>query len=135
MADILYNLRQLTNFDVQNYPSAGQHKVAQVEDSIPVDYVHIDFDKNVVKLGYCCEPRGIGYPIILYFENHSSTFEIGKTGMFEVQIENFKQLKNFQSIDENGAIEQYDNINVQVNIIGIDVPKDFNFVLDYAYPV
>lgn len=129
MADILYNLRQLTNFDIQEgYVNAGQHKVLYVEDSIPVDYVHIDFEKPVSKLGYCCEPRAIGYPIILYFDNNKQDeFEIGKTGMFEVQIETFR--------NKDKKTEKINNIDIQINITGIDIPKDFNFVLDYAYPV
>lgn len=127
MADKLYNIKQLTNFDIQNYNSIGQYKIAHIEDSIPVDYVHIDFEQLVSKLGYCCESRAIGYPIILYFENNSTPtpFEVGKTGMFEVQVETF----------QNKNEEEINNIDIQINIQGIDVPKEFNFVLDYAYPV
>lgn len=128
MADILYNVKQLTNFDIQNYPNAGKHKILYNEDSIAVDYVHIDFEKIVSKLGYCCEPRAIGYPIILYFDNNlSDEFEIGKTGMFEVQVETFQ--------NKNEETEEISNIDIQINITGIDVPKVFNFVLDYTYPV
>lgn len=128
MANIIYNIKQLTNFDIQNYPVIGQHKT-NVADSKSIDYVHIDFDKAVSKLGYCCESRLIGYPIILYFDKTKENFEkieIGKEGIFEVQPEIFTDQ------DENNKIE---NLTIKVDIFGIDVPKDFDFILDYAYSV
>ena len=130
MANTIYNIKQLTNFDIQDkqkYPIIGQHKILNVESSKSIDYVHITFNKNVSKLGYCCESRLIGYPIILYFEDGSyKPFKIDKTGIFEVQPEVFK------SQDENNKVE---NLSIEVNIIGIDVPRDFGFNLDYAYAV
>lgn len=129
MANIIYNIRQLTNFDIQDYDVIGQYQIENIPDSALKDYVHIQFDKVVSKLGYCCEVRAIGYPIILYLENGTTAkIEVGKSGIFEFQPEIF--INQFIDEEENINIE---NVELKINITGVDVPKDFTFTLDYAY--
>lgn len=118
MANILYNIKQLTNFDIQDYEVSSKHKIFNNDDSEEISYAKFNFLQSVTKLGYCCETRAIGYPIILYFEDGTnSEFEIGKTGMFEMQIETFV------------------NNDIEIKVIAVEVPKDYNFVIDYAYAV
>ena len=93
MAEKKYNIKQITNFDILDKQVVGEYKVANVPDSKKEEYVHIEFEagKKVMKLGYCCEPKAIGYPIILYFNStNGKIFEVGKTGMFEIQVDTFK---------------------------------------------
>lgn len=117
--DALYNIKQITNFDIENNPDEPDNSFA-----------HFGFDKSVSKLGYCCEPKGIGekYPIKLYLSTKEDPIliEIGKTGMFEVQPEDFIKV---------GEDDKAVSVEMAVEIVGIDLPKGIRFVLDYAYKV
>ena len=118
MASIAYNIEQITNFDIQNLPSIEKNGV---------EYVKYTFQKNIEKLGYCCEPKGIGSWIYLYLAENAETaipIQIGKSGMYEVQAETFSKL------NDKGITEQ---INMKLKIIAVELPKNLKFTLDYAY--
>ena len=112
-----YNVAQITEHDIEKIIPISKNGI---------EYIKYDFPKRVEKLGYCCEPKGIGSSIFLYLENKEQAiqFVIGKTGIFEVQPETF--LKQ----NEEGFME---NVDMKISIIGIEIPKNLKFVLDYAY--
>ena len=120
MASIAYNVAQITNFDVQDLPTIEKENG---------EYAKYNFATKVEKFGYCCEPKGIGSWIYLYLEEQPETavaIQIGKSGMYEVQPEPFLKL------NEENIIEE---IDMKVNIIAVEVPKNLKFVLDYAYKI
>ena len=114
MASIAYNIGQITHFDIQNLSSDKE------------GYAKYDFPKVIEKLGYCCEPKGIGSWIYLYLETKEQAvpIQIGKSGMFEVQPETYLKL------NEEGINEQ---IDMKMKIIAIEIPKNIEFTLDFAY--
>ena len=120
MASIAYNVAQITNFDVQDLPTIEKENGK---------YAKYEFEAKIEKLGYCCEPKGIGSWIYIYLEEQPETavpIQIGKSGMYEVQPEPFLKL------NEENVIEEVD---MKVNIIAIELPKNLKFVLDYAYKI
>ena len=122
MATASYNVEQITNFDIQN-EDAPTFEINGVE------YVQYTFPKPICKLGYCCEPKGIGQTIYLYSEDDEvkgKPFIIGKTGMFEVQPELISKM------GEDNIMEQ---VEIKVNMKKIDLPKHIKFTLDYAYGI
>jgi len=115
------NLKQITNFDVLDAPSIVEEIIIGGE-TINYNYKQITLIGNITKLGYCCEVKGIGYPIFLTFNNTSKKkFEIGKTGMFEFQEEQWKNINDIES-EEQTAI---------VYCIEVEVPEGIKFTLDY----
>lgn len=117
------NIKQITNYDLTEAP-IEEKAIMRAEELIiyPYKIITINTLKGVVtKLGYCCEPKGIGYPIFLTFqEQEERPFQVGKTGMFEFQPEEW--------INVNGG-----NIvrTAVVNCITVAVPADIAFTLDY----
>lgn len=149
-----YNIRQLTNFDVKDNP---------VERTIVihgknVEYCKISYQQlldiegatsttiKINKLGYCVnDNEGINYPIFIDFTSPEGTdyipFQIGKTGMFEFQPE--------QWMDVNENVEDEDDEETaSVDVYSLLVPKLVKnpelendsgkivpFVLDYCFEV
>ena len=122
----MVNIRQLTNYDLKNastvtkyFPKAGQtasrsyYVITQSMLGAPVS-----------KMGYCCETKGIAYPVYLTINGIETEFQIGKTGMFEFQEETWRNI--------NG-----DNIErtAEVFCTEVKVPVDIKFTLDYCYTV
>ena len=122
MASIAYNVAQITNFDIQDLPTIEKENGK---------YAKYEFEAKIEKLGYCCEPKGIGSWIYLYLKTQEEEtqekvvpIQIGKSGMYEVQAETFSKL------NDKGITEQ---INMKLKIIAIELPKNLKFTLDYAY--
>lgn len=134
---VSYNVAQLTNFDMQN---EDEFKIETINNQ---KYAICDFRQmlsktiKITKLGYCCEPKGIGtyIYIFLYEQNDDLNLPlslsakaipilIGPSGMYEIQPETFIKTNN-----ENIAEE----VEMKVNIVGIGVPIDLKFTIDYAY--
>lgn len=117
------NIKQLTNRDLINLPSVDK-VIMKAEEltTYPYKIITTDMLKGIItKLGYCCEPKGIGYPIFLTFqEQEEQAFQIGKTGMFEFQPETW--------INVNGGNIERTAI---VHCIEVAVPADITFTLDY----
>lgn len=138
----MYNIKQITNFDINNLPSIS--KIITVdEDPNPATKIRTVIYKvitneyvsqKIEKLGYCCEPKAFAYPIFLTLEGYGEKkIEIGKTGMFEVQPEDQINIENIGTEED-----------ITIKIIEIKVPwqwtddpnpgpHGFNFKLDYAY--
>ena len=134
MASIAYNIEQITHFDIQNLPSIEKNGMEYAKHIFQKITVNSDgtIDKDpylVNKLGYCCEPKGIGSWIYLYLENQNQAIpiQIGKSGMFEIQPETYKQLNS-----DDGTNEQVD---MKIKIAAIELPKDIKFTLDFAYNI
>ena len=123
------NIKQLTNFDIQNATIKEKeiYKGGDLGEEISYPYLTITqamLGAPIFKMGYCCEVKGINYPIFLTVNNIEHEFQIGKTGMFEFQPETWK--------DINVSEEEYET---NITVTQILVPKDIKFVLDYTYEV
>lgn len=101
-------VKQITNFSCQDLP---------VVDNM-IDITSLLNGKKVIKLGYCCEPKGIAdnCPISLLINNTWVNVVVGFSGMYEFQPE----------------VNVYDTEtkNIIVYVTGIKVPNDIQFVLD-----
>lgn len=119
------NIKQITNFDLRGTPVRMTITKANVYTTHP--YYTISStqlqSEDISKLGYCCEPKGIGYPIFLTLNGKETAFEIGKTGMFEFQEEDWKDV-NTDPDKIRTAI---------VSLSEIKVPAGIRFVLDYSF--
>lgn len=140
-----YNIKQLTNFDVKDnpiyVPSPWKNH----------DYYEISYQQllgiegsqtptiKINKLGYCVnDNEGINYPIFINFTSPEGTgtdyipFQIGKTGMFEFQPEQWMDVnENVEDEDDEEAEEKIASVDVYCLLVPADVP----FVLDYCFEV
>ena len=135
----MYNVKQITNFDLKNAVSVNKNVIIGGETYRNVQYKIISqtyLKNNINKFGYCCEPKAIPYPIFLTINGIEKEFQIGKTGMFELQPD------TWQNINDDSSIEQ--EINVIVTEIKVpwrfNEPNDenyqgYNFKLDFIYNV
>lgn len=123
------NIRQITNYDLADAPTVMKNiEVAgKILNNYPYKVITTDkLKRETFKMGYCCEPRGIGFPIFLKFQaggsitDNEQEFEIGKTGMFE-----------FQPEDYNATSETIETASVLCYQVA--VPADIEFTLDYVY--
>ena len=136
------NITQYTNYDIE---SAGEvtktvHVGGDLGSDRTVIYKNLPasyLKQQIHKFGYCCEPRAIQYPIFITINtkngNVESEFQIGKTGMFEVQPEELK-------IEGSSETEP-----IEVNILGVKLPwqdttlpaesnyHGFKFTFDFMY--
>lgn len=123
----MFDIKQLTNFDMAGCPIVTEG-IRKHGEATTAPYYVISSTKlgsnAVSKLGYCCEVKGIGYPIFLTINGNKTQFEVGKTGMFEFHDEVWKNV--------NG-----DNQERTAHIITTEVrvPKDIAFTLDYCYEI
>ena len=113
------NIKQITNFDIKNLESF------EIDN---IEYCQYIFSIPAKKIGYCCDIEGINIPIYIFLESQPTTpikINIGKTGIYELQPDIFF-LRDYTQ-DEITTQE----INVNVDIIKIFLPKKINFVLDF----
>ena len=96
-----------------------------------LNYKSISFgDEKVFKLGYCTnDNEGMNYPIFLRFstdqdDDPDHEFQIGKTGMFEFQPEEWRDVNDDDT--ERTA---------EVFVTELKVFEDVPFVVDYCYSV
>lgn len=91
-----------------------------------VSYVTAIDDKDIIKFGYCCEPKGIIYPIYVYLYSDQQykwiPIKLPNTGMFEMQPE------TVTGIDTTEEEEIY-----SPKIKAIKVPAEIDFTLEYCY--
>ena len=101
-------VKQITNFSCQDLP---------VVDNM-IDITSLLNNKRVIKLGYCCEPKGISdsCPLSLLINGNWVNVIVGFSGMYEFQPE----------------VNVYDEETqtMAVYVTGIKVPDDIQFVLD-----
>lgn len=137
-----YNIHQITNYDLNDTPMETKSILVPKRNNMPpyniyFDYETIDYktavsidtitNNFIIKLGYCCSPNGIIYPIFLRFLGSEEWFEfqIGKEGMFEFQPEQWKNI--------NLEIPVVKTSNIEVT--GVQVPANINFTLEYVTPM
>lgn len=122
------NIKQLTNFDVKNNDEATYD--GKKYRKIHINQLGITENMTLDKLGYCVNNNtGINYPIYIEINgdgtgSNMTKFEIGKTGMFEYQTDEWKDVNDDNKIRP-----------IQVQIGEIHVPDGIPFVLDYSFKV
>lgn len=132
-----YNIKQVTNYDVQDNATIqrqitmpnrvpdgkGGYKI--VDEVVTVDYKLALDGVNILKLGYCCEPKGVDYPIYLQMNGSYQEFKVGKNGMYEMQPEEWKNVNIQDPVEKT----------TDVLITGVRVPAGIEFTLDYVVSI
>ena len=124
----ILNIKQLSDADIDSSLSVIQKTFDHATGLITKDYVVFPasyFGASASKLGYNCEPKGIGYPIYLTISGVEKQFYVGKTGMYEIQPE------PFNDINDDNPQEKI----AEVYITEVKVPKGIRFKLDYITAV
>lgn len=139
----MYNIKQITNFDIKDAITTTKNVIAGGDigydkhsyRSVQYKTISQSYLRNTIsKFGYCCEPKAIQYPIFLTINGVEKEFQIGKTGMFELQPE------TWMNVNRDDSEEQ--EANVIVSEIKVpwrfDEPNDenyqgYNFKLDFIY--
>ena len=120
----MINVKQITNHDLSGAGSTTK-TITIGDETRQVEYKIINstlLKGNSYKMGYCCEPKGIGYPIYLTINGtNETTFYIGKTGMLEFQPEEWTDLNS-----EEPEVKETD-----VFVTEVKVPAGIAFTLDY----
>ena len=106
----MYDIKQLTNFcdEIQNKSYILKNISVRTPFEIENQYVYYkilnfpfdNFNNDIVKLGYCCEPQIKIFPIFI----NNKGFQIGKTQIFEYQLE--------ENNIEGESIEQISSIQL-----------------------
>ena len=136
------NIKQITNFDIKDAITVTKSVIAGGDIGYDkhgrrtVEYKVLSqtyLKNNINKFGYCCEPKAIQYPIFLTINGIEKEFQIGKTGMFELQPD------TWQDVNSYNPEEQESNVVVTE----IKVPwrfdenennyQGYNFKLDFVY--
>ena len=161
----MYNIKQYTNFsnEIKNaeeviqevvaggdigideakkkYAEGDTHYTANGEKKVTYKKITSSILKNnISKFGYCCEPKAIQYPIFLTVvssknPNQSKEFQIGKTGMFELQPEVWIDINDYEPEEQEA----------NVIVTEIKIPwkfneesenyQGYNFKLDFIYSI
>ena len=125
------NIKQITNYDLVGADTTS-HTIQKAGETISWNYYIVPsslLEHSFSKMGYCCEPMGIAYPIFLQIEGSSGglqEFQIGKTGMFEFQKEKWKDVNSEVDPEEHTA---------EVVCLAVHVPTGIKFTLDYCYEI
>lgn len=120
------NISQITNFDLADRQPDTTKSITFPGDEEPttVGYITWNPRATIIKLGYVCEPKGINYPISLKVNGDFKNFNLGKTGMFEIQPEIFK--------DINDTSEEAEEENIVVEVTEVQFPVGIIFKFDYV---
>ena len=125
------NLKQLTNFDLDlAYDTTKTfRKGGDAGEVVTYPYKVIPSSllgsENIFKFGYCTNNNtGIDYPIYLTLNGIETQFFIGKTGMFEFQPEEWRDVNDDD--EERTAITYLSQV---------EVPADIPFCIDYCYSI
>lgn len=143
------NIKQITNFDISSAQEIREDVIAGGDigydkhgGKIQMIYKKINntyLIKNINKFGYCCEPKAIQFPIFITFSNNvKKEFQIGKTGMFEIQPETWRNVNDETMTDEETAIINISEIEVPWRKVADEVGKNYqgyNFKLDFIYNI
>ena len=122
----MVDIKQLTNYDVAGTAATTTKSFYKAGTLATRDYYIIPLSMlkgEITKMGYCCEVKGIAYPIFLTINGNETEFQIGKTGMLEFQDETWK----------NVNVSETDEYLAEVTCTEVKVPVDIKFVLDYTY--
>jgi hypothetical protein len=122
-----YNIQQANTATVKGAPQVD----APISFTIPGDnseipkYVVAVSDKEILKLGYCCEEKGHIYPIFLEMNGKYEIIRLWKNGIYEMQPEQFTNANDSDAEEET----------TDVIVTGVMVPAGIDFVLDYVTSV
>lgn len=118
----MYNIKQKTRVDVDEETTIGG-----------ITY-YIHNLGTAYKLGFIGNPPIIGLPLILTTSQGEVTVYVGKTGMYELQPEMFKNVNDDESEEEE--------VVITISKIQVPIPKDkngndmgieeFTYIIDYA---
>ena len=127
MAVSNYNIKQITNYDISGYPTINYSITFPNGDVKTVPYITALDGSQIVKLGYCCEPKGIELPIYIKTNDGKGYREIqvGKTGMYEMQPELWHDINKLDTEKEETT----------VIVTGVRVPERIEFTLDYVLTI
>lgn len=120
--------KQITNFDLNDQiPFLKRVTIAgsegRQEDIYYKEITQSTLGSRIHKMGYICEPKGMIYPIFLTINGEEKEIQIGKTGMFEFQPEEYT----------NANDEEAEEKTATVYVTNILVPANIQFTLDYCY--
>lgn len=118
----MYLTKQITNNDIEDKPSSTYSIEVPTKDGTTietVEYKTIVEDVRIIKLGYCCEEKGVIYPIFLKSDTEYKQFKLNESGMFELDPVRYK---------DNPTKEKTHNVNVT----GVKVPVGIEFTFDYV---
>ena len=127
------NIRQITNFDIPpSAPTIDKEITIGGDKGQTITYPYREITAallgsgNVFKFGYCANNnQGMAYPIFLTLNNEEKEFQLGKTGMFEFQPE------EWQDVNDEEPVTQ----TAEVYLSAVLVPSDIPFVIDYCYAI
>ena len=127
MAVSNYNIKQITNYDISGYPTVNYSIAFPNGDVKTVPYITALDGSQIVKLGYCCEPKGIELPIYIRTNDGKGyrEIQIGKTGMYEMQPELWHDVNKPDTEKEETT----------VIVTGVRVPERIEFTLDYVLTI
>jgi hypothetical protein len=132
----MIDIRQITNFDLDNANEVTKSIVIGGDYLHPIDYIYKEItsemlgSNEVFKFGYCTNSNeGMNYPIFLTVNGEETEFQIGKTGMFEITPEIF-----------SGDIEitpKITGVRVPIGEVGagLRVTNPIKFKLDYMFAI
>ena len=125
------NIRQITNYDLVGASEVTKTIQIGGDKGKTIDYQYKVItsamlgSENVFKFGYCANSnKGIDYPIFLVLNGTETEFQLGKTGMFEFQPEQWE--------DVNVPTEEQ---TATVSLSEALVPADIPFCIDYCYSI
>jgi len=137
------NIKQITNFDLVDAPEVTRTVIAGGDTGHTREVTYKIISQNllgneITKFGYCVEPKAIQYPIFLTIDGTEKEFQIGKTGMFEVQPDSYKDVNSEDP-------EEQEEREYEIFIEEIKVPWKFdeagdpyngyNFTFDFISPI
>lgn len=91
-------------------------------DTIP-QYISAVSGKDIIKLGYCCEPKGHIYPIFLKINGIYRLISLNKEGIYEMQPETWT--------DYSSTIEP-EIRQTLIKVTEVLVPDGIDFTLEYV---
>ena len=118
------NIQQVTPYDLEGMATEN-HNLTFPDGHIEnITYISLFSEtKKIVKFGYCCEPKGIVYPIRLNINNTGyKFFQVGRDGIYEMQPE------QWTNVNDENAEEK----TSKVILTGIYVPQGINFTFEYV---
>ena len=132
------NISQITDEDLKTLPAINKtievQKVVQLpatsqwvflKENKQVPYKVAVDNVKIFKLGYCCEPKGIDFPIFIKINGNYEEIRLGKRCMQECQPEEWRDVNKGEK----------DNKVAEVTISAVMVPANIDFTLDYAMSI
>lgn len=141
----MYNIKQITNFDIKNAITTTKNVIAggdigydkHVYRAVQYKTISQVYLRNsITKFGYCCEPKAIQYPIFLTINGIEKEFQIGKSGMFELQPEEWTNVNAYDPEDlETNVIVTEIKVPWRFDEVDDENYQGYNFKLDFIYTI